>query len=175
MSNKVLYVIVAVLILAGIGFYVYNNRQEAPPVVENSQNSTPQVSQAPTDNSQPAANTAPAPAPTPPPTPPRFSDETDIGGGPEVEVRQVLYDGSSFSPASLTIKAGDIVVFKNNSTTAFWPASAPHPTHTDYPEFDAKKAIPAGGLFQFKFTKVGTWGYHNHLNSSVFGKIIVTQ
>ncbi|HEX3099900.1 MAG TPA: cupredoxin domain-containing protein [Patescibacteria group bacterium] len=93
--------------------------------------------------------------------------------GNDVAVVEIDYDGKAFSPSTVTIKSGDVVVFKNNSTTSFWPASGPHPTHTLYPEFDPKQAIAAGQSWQFKFTKVGTWPFHNHLNPSATGTIIV--
>ena len=85
----------------------------------------------------------------------------------------VTYTANGFSPASITIKAGDTVIFKNNSAADFWPASGPHPTHTNYPEFDAKKAISAGSSYSFTFTKVGSWKYHNHLSPSLTGTITV--
>ncbi|MDP2650610.1 MAG: cupredoxin domain-containing protein [bacterium] len=86
---------------------------------------------------------------------------------------EVVYTASGFSPKALTVKAGDTVVFKNNGGEDFWPASGPHPTHTNYPEFDAKKAIPAGGSYSFTFTRIGSWKYHNHLNPGSTGTITV--
>ncbi len=102
----------------------------------------------------------------------QFSDESDLDKG---KVFETSYNGTAFAPSTLTIKAGDTVVFKNNSTKSFWPASGPHPAHTLYPEFDAKKAIAPGQSYQFKFLKVGEWPFHDHLNPSAFGKITVTQ
>ena len=89
------------------------------------------------------------------------------------DAKTITYSESGFSPASLEVTAGQTVVFVNNSTKPFWPASAPHPTHTDYPEFDAKSPVAPGSSFTFVFQKIGNWGYHNHLDSSKFGKIIV--
>lgn len=86
---------------------------------------------------------------------------------------EVIYNASGFNPKTLTIKAGETVVFKNNSSKDFWPASAVHPTHAIYPEFDAKKAIEAGGTYSFTFTRVGSWKYHNHLNPADTGTITV--
>lgn len=86
---------------------------------------------------------------------------------------EVVYTASGFSPKTLTIKTGDTVVFKNNSGEDFWPASGPHPTHTNYPEFDAKKAISSGGSYSFTFTRTGSWKYHNHLNPGSTGTITV--
>ena len=95
------------------------------------------------------------------------------GGGNQVEENVVTYTDSGFSPSTLTVKAGDTVVFKNESSSAFWPASAVHPTHELYPEFDAKAAISLGSTYSFTFNRVGTWKYHNHLNASHTGTIVV--
>jgi plastocyanin len=89
------------------------------------------------------------------------------------ESMMVTYSDSGFSPASITVKVGDTVTFKNQSGKSMWVASAPHPTHTAYPEFDAKKGVAMGESYMFTFTKAGTWEYHNHLNPTSFGTIVV--
>jgi plastocyanin len=108
----------------------------------------------------PAVAPTPAPASTPAPT-------------PQPQTYTVTYTNSGFSPASITIKKGDTVIFKNSSSSSFWPASNSHPEHTIYPEFDPKVAIAAGGQWNFTFQKVGTWGYHNHNNANKIGTVIV--
>ena len=85
----------------------------------------------------------------------------------------VIYSNSGYSPANLIVKVGDTVNFKNQSGKSMWVASAPHPTHTDYPEFDAKKGVAMGESYMFTFTKTGTWRYHDHLNPTSFGAIVV--
>lgn len=85
----------------------------------------------------------------------------------------VTYTDSGFSPNNLTVKNGQTVTFKNESSSEMWVASAPHPTHTDYPEFDAKKSYANGQSYTFTFTKAGTWKYHNHKNPSKFGSVTV--
>lgn len=85
----------------------------------------------------------------------------------------VNYNGKNFTPSSLEIKVGEIVKFSNQSDGGMWVASGSHPSHDIYPEFDAKKNIPSGGIYEFKFTKVGEWKYHNHTNPNAFGTIIV--
>ena len=103
------------------------------------------------------------------------------------KTHEVSYTNSGYAPATLTIKAGDTVKFINNSTRATWPASAMHPTHTAYngtslqqhcpdaenDDFDACKNIASGASWEFTFTKVGEWAYHDHANAGNFGKIIV--
>lgn len=54
-----------------------------------------------------------------------------------------------------------------------WVASDPHPQHSDLPEFDSLKAIPQGESYLYTFTQKGTWGYHDHLNPSALGTIVV--
>ena len=85
----------------------------------------------------------------------------------------IEYTDSGFSSQSVTIKAGDTVTFTNNSSGGMWVASAPHPVHTDYPEFDAKKTYNQGETYSFIFEKAGTWKFHNHLDPTKFGSITV--
>ncbi len=85
----------------------------------------------------------------------------------------VTYTDSGYDPASLTVKSGTNVTFKNESSGPMWTASDPHPTHTDLSGFDSKKGTPSGESYTFKFDKAGTYTYHNHLNPGKQGKIIV--
>ena len=90
-------------------------------------------------------------------------------------VAMVTLTGDGFSPTSITVKKGTKVTFTNKGSTSHWPASDPHPTHTDYPEFDPKHEIKTGESWTFTFDKVGTWRYHDHLNSGEKGVVIVTE
>lgn len=92
-----------------------------------------------------------------------------------VENKLVRYDGTRFSPSPITIKVGSTITFMNESGRDMWPASAPHPTHTDYPGFDAAKPIKPGQSYSFIFTKAGIWKYHNHLDPTKFGSVTVTK
>ncbi len=93
----------------------------------------------------------------------------------------ITYSDTGFSPSSVTIKAGDQVVFVNSSSKDMWPASAMHPTHNVYPEpggclgsiFDSCANVEPGKSWSFIFMKVGSWGYHDHLTPKFFGKVIV--
>ncbi|HEX5429923.1 MAG TPA: cupredoxin domain-containing protein [Patescibacteria group bacterium] len=82
---------------------------------------------------------------------------------------------SGFSPANITVKSGTVVVFKNTDSKQHWPASNPHPVHTDLPGFDALHGLNQGETYQFTFSKVGTWGFHDHLNPSNGGTVTVVQ
>ncbi len=97
-------------------------------------------------------------APTSQPSPTPASGQNEI---------QIVPSG--FLPANITIKLGDTVTFVNKDTKNHQPASAPHPAHTDYPEFDPKNPIEPGQSWSFTFNKAGTWKFHDHLNAPTFG------
>ena len=111
----------------------------------------------------------------PPPTP-----QTPPPTGGRVEYK-VTYSDSGFSPATVNIKRGDTITFVDRSVQDMWPASNPHPVHDAYPvkggckasTFDACQGIHPGGSWSFVFTAAGTWGYHNHLNPSHQGSIVI--
>ncbi len=115
---------------------------------------------------------------------------TLVGGDAVVDTTPtsatITYNGSTFSPSSVTIKKGGTVTWKNVSGGNMWVASAQHPTHTAYSGTSRTQHCPdtagtafdqcvGGGDYSFTFTKAGTWGYHDHLNPSAFGKVVVTE
>lgn len=178
-KKTIIPIVIALIILGGAGILVARRSAQTDQVSSDHSAAQP-GSTVMEDKSQPPVATAPSPTPTPVPaeTLPsavtgHFSGEGDIEGS-DVQVFDIVYDGTTFSPSSLSVKNGDVVIFKNKSKAAFRPASDPHPTHTDYPAFDAKQPIPAGKSYQFKFTKVGTWKFHDHLNPSAQGSVTVT-
>lgn len=89
----------------------------------------------------------------------------------------VTYNGMTFLPTTLTIKAGTTVTFGNTSERPMWVASNDHPTHELYPEFDTAAANGSppkpGDDGVFTFERTGTWSYHDHNNPSAVGIIIV--
>ena len=102
----------------------------------------------------------------------RGADEIPSGSGTP-ETNAVIYTDQGYSPATLTVKAGTSVIFKNQSTGQMWTASAVHPTHTILPEFDPKTGTPPQASYSFTFLKAGTWKYHNHLKPNHGGTVIV--
>src|SRR3972149_12236577 len=84
----------------------------------------------------------------------------------------ITYTDSGFSPAQVSVKAGDTVTFKNDSATSVQVNSAPHPAHTQFPELNIG-SIAAGESKSVTFTTAGTKKYHNHLNPSQNGTIVV--
>lgn len=105
----------------------------------------------------------------------------DGSGSENPTILAVEITSSGFSPKTLEINTGDTVTWTNMDSRSHWPASAVHPTHTIYPEpggcigsiFDACRGLSNGESYSFTFDEEGTWGYHDHLRSSLTGTIIV--
>ncbi len=100
----------------------------------------------------------------------------------------IEYTDQGFTPSSITVTTGARVMFINKSSKDMWPASAMHPSHSVYsgttlsqhcPDtagtaFDACTPTPSGNSYSFTFNKAGTWKYHDHIDASKFGTVIVT-
>ena len=87
----------------------------------------------------------------------------------------VTFTDSGFSPKTVTVATGSVVAFMNESTGGMWVASDVHPTHQLLPGFDAQKSVAKGGSYEYTFTKVGTWTYHNHVAPTQTGTVVVTK
>ena len=87
----------------------------------------------------------------------------------------VTYTDSGFSPKTLILAKGGTVTFTNKSSQNMWVASDPHPTHTGYSAFDAKKSVAPGAVYVFTFDKVGSWNYHNHVSSPQHNGTVIVQ
>lgn len=87
----------------------------------------------------------------------------------------VSYGASGFAPNTVTVKIGTTVVWTNQSQGGMWVASAVHPTHQLLPGFDQLRSVAIGGTYEYTFVKVGTWKYHNHVQASDTGTVVVTE
>lgn len=96
----------------------------------------------------------------------------------------VTFNGTSFSPAEVTVAAGGTVTWVNASTGDMWVASDVHPSHTVYSGTSRGEHCPdpantsfdqcaPGGDYSFTFDKAGSWRYHDHLTPSASGVVIV--
>lgn len=164
--------VVAIVIIVGGGLWWWS--AQAPAITDNGAATTVDTgaaSLAPTPTPD-SMGSSPTPTPTPSPTATAPTTAT------------VTYDGNSFSPSTATIKKGGTVTFKGTSN--MWVASAPHPTHEGYSGTTRSQHCPdtsgtafdecaPGAWYIFTFQKVGTWGYHDHMNASSFGKVIVVE
>lgn len=160
MNNKIVISIVIVAVMLLVGYFLFRGSYKSPAVP-------------PTLSEQPVSQSELTEKP--------ISQEALPEETLPVEQNIVTYSDSGYSPATLTVKAGTTVTFKNESSRSMWTASGVHPTHRLYPTtggciastFDACQGIQPGSSWSFKFNIVGTWKYHNHLNPSNTGTIVV--
>jgi plastocyanin len=94
---------------------------------------------------------------------------------------------NGFEPKEVEITKGKKVTWINEQPNPSWPASDVHPTHEVYPGssikkcgtpeqnkiFDACHGLKQGESWSFVFNEVGEWYYHDHLNPSWKGEIVV--
>lgn len=88
----------------------------------------------------------------------------------------ITYDGSAFSSAQATVASGGKVTWVNSSGKQLQLGSDPHPIHTGNKEVSGGKFtldIAPGQSAAVTVTKTGTFGYHDHLNPSAKGKLVV--
>src|SRR3989344_3681257 len=67
---------------------------------------------------------------------PMVSLEPTASSSPVVSKNVTIYTDSGYTPNTITIKKGETVVWKNESSNSMWTASAMHPLHRVYPVTD---------------------------------------
>lgn len=91
---------------------------------------------------------------------------------PNAKETMVNLTKAGFEPGTVKIKVGDKVTWVNKSGQTATVNSDPHPTHTLWP-FLNLGTFADGGTLSVTFDKVGTYTYHNHLNPSETGTVVV--
>lgn len=168
MNKKVIIVVVAVLVVGALAVLAikywssyqtatYPANQATPSqqteggsgVTQTPLNQLPIVS-----DQVPTPTSTPAPKPTPIPTPaPVVTNKT----------YNIIAQNFAFSPASITINAGDTIIWTNRDL-------APH-TATGS-GFDSG-ALSNGQSYSFKFSSAGTYNYYCAIHPSMTGVVIV--
>ncbi|OGG51590.1 hypothetical protein A3C18_01295 [Candidatus Kaiserbacteria bacterium RIFCSPHIGHO2_02_FULL_54_11b] len=154
MQNTWIWIVIAVIVVGG-GFWWWQSSQ------------VPMA-----DTGTPVGTIDDGTTPPPPPSVPSFAT--------------VTYGATGFSPSAVTIKKGGTVTWNNERTTEMWVATAQHPNHTVYSGTSRTAHCPdtsgaafdqcaGGNNYTFKFEKVGTWNYHDHLNPAAFGSVTVVE
>lgn len=100
------------------------------------------------------------------------SPEASSSTKPVASQVEVVLGASGFSPVSVTIKAGSKVVWTNKSGGIATVNSDPHPQHTNDPFLNLGR-FADGGTLELVFEKTGIYKYHNHLNASQTGTVVV--
>lgn len=94
---------------------------------------------------------------------------------PSANVKEngVIISASGFTPQIITIKTGSSITWTNTDSASHTVNSDPHPTHTIYSPLNQVGIIKAGESKSLTFPAAGTYKYHDHLNPSSSGTVIV--
>lgn len=106
-------------------------------------------------------------------TTPDTSTTTDTTTTTPQKVAVITYVNNAFSPSVVTIASGGSVTFTNADTKSINIASDPHPSHTEYPALNLGLLSTGKTSESVSFSKAGTYSYHNHINATQAGTIIV--
>lgn len=83
---------------------------------------------------------------------------------------------SGFEPTTVTVKSGEAITWVNKSTQTVSIGSDNHPTHTLDPDLTGGQFVIELAPSESKTVPVnvkGTHGYHNHLQPSQKGTVVV--
>src|SRR3990167_8374610 len=110
-------------------------------------------------------------------TQPAVSQEgTDVSTQEAQESVTITITDSGFEPASAKVKSGVIINWVNNSSKKVQIGSDNHPTHTlnkELTEGGFVTELAVGESKTTTVTKAGTWGFHDHINPSMKGTVVV--
>lgn len=112
-------------------------------------------------------------------------NDTDTGTEGDDDVVEVTHTTDGFSPETVEVSVGDTVRWKSD-TDNMWVATDVHPSHTVYsgtslgdhcPDTDGNDfdQCETSNTYTFTFEQAGEWKYHNHVQSSQAGTVIVTE
>lgn len=88
------------------------------------------------------------------------------------QAKEIAVTKNGFDPDTVIIKAGTKVVWINQSGESATVNSAVHPTHLLYPPLNLGQ-FNDGSTVNLVFDKPGKYTYHNHLNPTQTGTVIV--
>jgi plastocyanin len=151
-KSAIIGIVIAAIVIVVGGFLLFKPNKKNNTTATNTQPSSSASTQSATTNS--STNSTPS------------SSSNQSSGA------TITYSDSGFSPATLTVKAGTTVTIKNTSSQPMQFDSDPHPVHTDDTQLNVGEVAP-GQSMTFTPTITGTHGYHNHLDSSQTGTLIV--
>ena len=178
-TSTMVWVLVVVIVILGLGWYVWSQGSSSA-VVPTSQ-TQPTAEVVPTGQTQVNTNTTGADY-----HPNSVASSTPTTASTTRATALVSYDGKTFTPASITVAKGGTVTFTDTSGR-MWVAADSHPAHSGYDGSSRAQHCAPGytgaapfdqctgsSSYSFTFTKIGSWPYHDHINDSAGGVVVVT-
>jgi hypothetical protein len=93
-------------------------------------------------------------------------------GDEETKGTVIVFTDDGFDPLKYVSKEGEAVTVRNDSSMDLQFSSADHPTHLEHPEFNMEVLSP-GESGTFTPESIGTFEFHDHLNSQFTGTLTV--
>jgi plastocyanin len=85
----------------------------------------------------------------------------------------VVYTDAGYTPDSITIKAGDMISFENNSKNELMVTFGEHDDHDTAPDKKTHPSVKPGETTMVTFPEAGTFNYHNHHDDEQEGSVVV--
>ena len=96
-----------------------------------------------------------------------------VVSAPEAKVAVIEVTKDGFSPATLTIEKGSVVEWRStDGTTTHIVEANPYPSHTSVPDLVSGQ-LGSGATYRYKFADAGSFGFHDKLNPTLNGTIVV--
>ncbi|PSO45805.1 MAG: hypothetical protein BRC25_00890 [Parcubacteria group bacterium SW_6_46_9] len=179
--NKATTTILVVLAIAVSGFLIFSDGSSQPQQpadqpktttnIDSNQPDESTTSPTSTDDRQPEDNVNPTTSASP-----------AENGSANSPAATVTYEDGQFSPQTVTIRQGQTVRFESVDGN-MWVGVDQHPTHTEYDGTSLQEhcngrqksfdQCEVGDTYSFTFDEAGEFGYHNHVNPSAGGMVIV--
>ncbi len=93
--------------------------------------------------------------------------------GTTIKRNQVIYADGCFLPNPLKIKAGESVIFTDKDEKEMWIESDKKGDDLILRNFTSGQSWSVGQSYSYKFSKTGSYGYHNKKKPQDVGRIIV--
>lgn len=139
-SGLIITIAIAAIVIIGLGFFIFNSGKSGT-------------------NNNPGSITPPVSG---------NANLPGSGGSSGTTSRTVNIDisGFKFSPSSITINKGDIVVWTNNDGTA-------HTVTSDSGSELGSSGLSNGATYSHTFAAAGTYAYHCSIHTMMKGTIVV--
>lgn len=86
---------------------------------------------------------------------------------------QVDITSAGFVPSTISVNVGQAVVWTNQDTAAHTVASDPYPSDNALPSLNSVQKLSTNDSYTYIFNQKGTYTYHDNLNLSLEGSVIV--
>ena len=113
---------------------------------------------------------------------------SDTAGSTGHATITIEYTERGFEPNTITVPLGTTVAWKNPTGRPMWVGSDPHPAHTNLEGFDQRRVINKAtnpfvkiaeahgdAIYEYTFSKLGEWKYHNHVYPEHRGTVVVVE